>query len=276
MRAIEYASSIVGVRRGGAPVEPADPCASKSRSLCVETWVTRMSNRTSLAPDENKSSSDWLAVAPSLEIRWLACVALVVPALLAAGVYWLHHVPAGTSARTPDTVMEVRLLAPQEHIEQRQESALQPNRTPVPQSDPSVESPEPPAAEGIAKPAPSKAVAAASPAAPSAPAFSAAPVRAPMNQKASMFQKALLTHIARYRRYPEEARRERLQGTVQVLFAMRRDGSVTDVWVRTSSGQRVLDAAAADTIRQAQPLPRIPPELPDHLTILVPVAFDMP
>lgn len=236
-----------------------------------------MSNRTSPAPDQNKSSPGWLAVAPSLEIRWLAGVALVVPALLAAGVYWLHHVPAGTSPRAPDTVMEVRLLTPQDHVDQRQEAIQQPTRTtPIAQSEPLVENPAPPTADVIAKPAPSKTVATVSPAALSAPASSAAPVRAPTNQKALVFQRALLTHIARYRRYPEEARRERLQGTVQVLFAMRRDGTVTDVWVRISSGQRVLDAAAADTIRQAQPLPRIPPELPDRLTILVPVAFDMP
>lgn len=57
---------------------------------------------------------------------------------------------------------------------------------------------------------------------------------------------------------------------------MRRDGMVTDVWVKASSGFNALDLAAVDTIRNAQPLPRIPSELPDQLNISMPVAFNLP
>jgi protein TonB len=57
---------------------------------------------------------------------------------------------------------------------------------------------------------------------------------------------------------------------------MLRDGTVTDVQVISSSGFDVLDAAAVETIRNAAPMPRIPSELPGHLNIHVPVAFDMP
>lgn len=237
-----------------------------------------MSNGTSPTPDPRGSSPDWLAAAPSLDVRWLTGVALVVPALLAAGVYWLHHVPASRGAKAPDSVFEVRLLAPQPAAEQHTEAPFQPSRmSPASKSLASGEEPQPAAAETIAKPEPAKSVEAsiAGPAAASA-ASAATPIRLPTNHKALMFQKALLTHIARYRHYPEEARRARLKGAVHVLFAMRRDGAVTDVWIGTSSGQQVLDEAAADTVRQAQPLPRIPPELPDRLTILVPIAFDMP
>jgi protein TonB len=60
------------------------------------------------------------------------------------------------------------------------------------------------------------------------------------------------------------------------MFAMRRDGTVKDIWIRNSSGHDLLDAAAIDTIRKAQPAPRIPSELPDQLNVLIPVAFDLP
>jgi protein TonB len=88
------------------------------------------------------------------------------------------------------------------------------------------------------------------------------------------FQQALLRHIERYQRYPKAARLGRQQGTVDTLFSMRRDGTLVGVWVKTSSGQQVLDAAAVETIRRAQPLPAIPAGLPDQLTIQVQLAFD--
>ncbi len=50
----------------------------------------------------------------------------------------------------------------------------------------------------------------------------------------------------------------RLHGAVETLFSMQRDGTLLDVWVKTSSGEVVLDKAAVDAIRRAQPLPSIP------------------
>jgi protein TonB len=55
---------------------------------------------------------------------------------------------------------------------------------------------------------------------------------------------------------------------------MSRDGTLLGVWVKTSSGQAMLDKEAIDTIRRAQPLPSIPPELPDRLNIHVQLVFD--
>jgi protein TonB len=56
---------------------------------------------------------------------------------------------------------------------------------------------------------------------------------------------------------------------------MRRDGAVLDVRIKTSSGATILDEEAGATIRRAQPLPPIPPELPERLNIIVPVAFNL-
>nr|WP_284701402.1 energy transducer TonB [Rhodoplanes tepidamans] len=90
---------------------------------------------------------------------------------------------------------------------------------------------------------------------------------------ASSYQASLETHIGRFRRYPDSARRQRLQGTVQVRFEVDRDGTVLDVRVVSSSGHAALDSAAMDTIRRAAPLPPIPQGFPDRLDVLLPVEF---
>jgi protein TonB len=101
-----------------------------------------------------------------------------------------------------------------------------------------------------------------------------APIEAAPGGPAAKFQLALFRHVARYQRYPKAAQAARLHGVVDALFSMRRDGSLLGVWVKVSSGQGVLDKEALDTIRRAQPLPAIPPELPDRLNIRLTLVFD--
>ncbi|MBG0812399.1 energy transducer TonB [Methylosinus sp. H3A] len=233
-----------------------------------------MSDQGSPTREWSGREADWLAVARPLEVRWLVAVTVMVPALLAVGVYLLRHAPSSSYSRAQDSIIDVRLLPPREHVDRTQEppprngtaSAMLPERF-VERSEPTDVAPN-------SRPTPRERTV-DTPSATEAPAASPTPILASDNRAAVAFQKALLAHIARFRRYPEEARRAGQQGTVQVLFAMRRDGAVTDVQIRTSSGQSALDAAAAETIRRAQPLPRIPRELPDRLTILAPIAFDM-
>jgi periplasmic protein TonB len=55
---------------------------------------------------------------------------------------------------------------------------------------------------------------------------------------------------------------------------MRRDGAVLDAWVQVSSGQSRIDREAVDIIRRSQPLPPIPTELPERLSILLPISVD--
>jgi protein TonB len=99
-------------------------------------------------------------------------------------------------------------------------------------------------------------------------------VSGPADSAAAKFQQALLRHVAHYQRYPSAARALRLQGRVDTQFSMSRDGKLLGVWVRTSSGQTLFDKEAMETIRRAQPLPPIPPELPDRLNIHVQLVFD--
>lgn len=83
----------------------------------------------------------------------------------------------------------------------------------------------------------------------------------------------LLAHLEKHRRYPSPARARRDQGVAHVRFTMNRQGQVLSVSVLRSSGSAVLDRAALDTIRRAQPLPAIPNGRPDLLELTVPVEF---
>lgn len=59
--------------------------------------------------------------------------------------------------------------------------------------------------------------------------------------------------------YPDEARRRNLSGRVMLNVAVRRDGSVESIEVQQSSGIPVLDAAAIQSVRLAEPFPPLPP-----------------
>lgn len=87
------------------------------------------------------------------------------------------------------------------------------------------------------------------------------------------FEGRLLARIRQVRRYPQDALRRRLEGTVQMRFRMDRKGRVLDVNIVGSSGVRQLDQEALATIVRAQPLPEIPKGRPDLIVITVPIEF---
>ncbi|MBV8924425.1 MAG: energy transducer TonB [Bradyrhizobium sp.] len=228
------------------------------------------------ADDQEMPQPDWHAVAqPLVSLRSLALVGLLVPLLLMAGVFWLHRLPSGTAQRFSDDVVDVRLIGQQETSVPPQDMP-QPVQTSLKQeTDPLVNDPDHSIPENAVEPSPLPAQPLPQrPAA--APTSSSDMPRLSIDREAATFQQALLSHIARYRHYPERARRDRARGTVRLVFSMLRDGTVTDVRIASSSGFDVLDAAAVETIRNAAPMPRIPAELPEHLNIHVPVAFDLP
>jgi protein TonB len=72
--------------------------------------------------------------------------------------------------------------------------------------------------------------------------------------------------------YPAEAKRAGFQGTVEAVFTVHTDGSVSGVFVRAGSGQALLDQAAVDAIYNAAPF-RPPP--PAAIKIAVPVSFKL-
>jgi protein TonB len=90
------------------------------------------------------------------------------------------------------------------------------------------------------------------------------------------WQKSLVAHINRYKRYPAEARAHRMAGIVTVEFMLDRRGQVLSSRVTHSSGSAVLDEEAVGLLRRAAPLPTPPQEVPpEGIRLALPIHFRM-
>ncbi len=197
----------------------------------------------------------------------------IVALILTSGVYWMWHLPSGEPAAEAETSsVEVRLLPTPEPTPFATQKAVPTQRrgeTPTTSSSESDESD----ANLFPPPQSSKVDVADDPDVPDTDVPRASDFS---NQPAAMFQQTLLRHLARFQRYPDLARQERLQGTVHLSFILRRDGTVSGAWINSGSGAKVLDQEAVDMIRRAEPFPQIPGQLPDPLSIKLPVIFALP
>ncbi len=68
--------------------------------------------------------------------------------------------------------------------------------------------------------------------------------------------------------YPEEARRNRIYGSLRLMVSLLPDGHVKDISVLESSGHRVLDDAAIRIVRLAQPFAPFPKDMREEADIL--------
>ncbi|HET8722842.1 MAG TPA: energy transducer TonB [Anaeromyxobacteraceae bacterium] len=80
---------------------------------------------------------------------------------------------------------------------------------------------------------------------------------------------AVRSGVFRTLRYPDEARRRRLQGRVELEFVLLADGRVRELGVRSSSGHGILDGAAVSAIESAAPFD--PPGM--DVVVVLPVSF---
>ena len=68
--------------------------------------------------------------------------------------------------------------------------------------------------------------------------------------------------------YPEEARRNKMYGSLRLLVAVNPDGSVKNIEILQSSGRRILDDAAIRIVRLAAPFQPFPVEMRKSTDIL--------
>jgi periplasmic protein TonB len=209
-------------------------------------------------------------------VRLMLAPALVT-IMVVGGYYWLHQQPAGPAERKETaTTVTVRLLPEQAPAPiptapvSRKATANVASRTDV-----SPNEADQATADTTAPTEPPRELVPPEPPAPQLRPTSS-PFGAPPSSASIRFQQAVLRHVALYYRYPKAAWPERLHGTVEAGFSMRRDGTLVGVWVKTGSGAAILDKAAIDAIRRAQPLPAIPSELPDPLSTQITLVFDPP
>lgn len=99
-------------------------------------------------------------------------------------------------------------------------------------------------------------------------------------QAKASWQGQLLGHLARYKKYPEAAKRVERPGVKKVnrlRFVINAAGQVLSYELVGLSGSELLDKATLEMIRQAQPLPPPPPELLNNgtLEIIAPLVYEL-
>ena len=86
------------------------------------------------------------------------------------------------------------------------------------------------------------------------------------------WQKALLSHLNRHKRYPGAAGRRSAEASVS--FTLDRRGHVVSYSIKRSAGHPLFDDAALAMMKRADPVPPPPPVIADEgLTFEVPVQF---
>ncbi|HEX7007680.1 MAG TPA: energy transducer TonB [Alphaproteobacteria bacterium] len=82
--------------------------------------------------------------------------------------------------------------------------------------------------------------------------------------------------LERHKEYPRRALARHIEGTVLVHFVMDREGRVLSSRITRTSGHPVLDRAVEAMLERAQPLPRMPDDMPQQqLSLVVPIQFFM-
>jgi protein TonB len=86
----------------------------------------------------------------------------------------------------------------------------------------------------------------------------------------------LRAHLARHKAYPRRARARRIEGTATVRFTVHPDGHITDARIAEGSGSTILDRAARELLREADPAPTFPDDLPaEPISLTVPVRYGL-
>jgi protein TonB len=86
------------------------------------------------------------------------------------------------------------------------------------------------------------------------------------------WQKALMAHLDKHKRYPSG--RARKAAEIYVRFTIDRLGHVLATSIERSSGDTVFDQAAMAMVRRSDPVPAPPPMIADEgLSFTLPVIF---
>jgi TonB family protein len=86
------------------------------------------------------------------------------------------------------------------------------------------------------------------------------------------WQKELLAHLSKYKRYPSDRSQE--QAEVVVSFELDRSGHILSARLSKASGDASFDEAALAMVRRADPVPPPPPLVADEgLVFTIPIVF---
>ncbi len=142
--------------------------------------------------------------------------------------------------------------------------ALPPSATPKKQVE---EAQQQPVEASVAAEPPAVAEAAIQPAAPDAGHATQLP-----SASALRWQRSLVAHLERSKRYPREAAGQ--TGVARLAFSIDRQGHLLGSQILKSSGSAILDAETMALVRRAEPFPAPPQDVAeDQLSFVVPIRY---
>lgn len=134
-----------------------------------------------------------------------------------------------------------------------------------------VEKPEPPEPEPELEPQPEEVVMEQ---ALKEPIEEEIEVISPAQEAMLRYQDIVKQRIEEARRYPPRAKRQAIEGSVHLNFAVLSNGLSKDIKIVTSSGSKILDREAVSTIQRANPFPPIPSQInQDVVAMELSIAF---
>ena len=82
--------------------------------------------------------------------------------------------------------------------------------------------------------------------------------------------------ISRFAVYPEAARSAGEEGVAYISFQLNKDGSLSEVLLKESSGSSILDGSAVCAIQNAAPFPKLPASIQEeNIRLNVPISFEI-
>jgi periplasmic protein TonB len=88
------------------------------------------------------------------------------------------------------------------------------------------------------------------------------------------YEQLLVAWLEKHKNYPRRAKRLRIEGEGMLRILIDHTGETQQVSLKQSTGNRLLDKAALEMVRQANPFPPMPENDPRQtLEFIVPVAF---
>nr|AEQ20346.1 Gram-negative bacterial TonB protein [uncultured bacterium CSL1] len=89
------------------------------------------------------------------------------------------------------------------------------------------------------------------------------------------YEQAISSWVQRFKVYPDEARAQKLMGEVVVRVRIDRRGTIRYSVLESTTGHAVLDRAALEMVRRANPMPPVPDDYPaaELVEFLIPVSF---
>jgi len=232
-------------------------------------------------------------------LRYYGASFLVILALHGGLAFWalLWHVKPTPAATPPAAIMLELPPLPEPVIAPPPPPPLPPPPPEEPEEEPEPEIPEPEIV--IEKPKPKPKPKPPQPKPPEPPPPPQPPVEAPPQPQVVSapppraervvatrdpsevevsWQTRLLSHLARYKRYPEDARRRGFEGTVKIRFKVSAEGKLLSAEVVGSSGSASLDRATLAMLRRAGTLPKPPAEMlknSDGIEVVAPFVYSL-